>query len=823
MKFKYQFWQLIFVIFVGAAMCIVAETTKEDLRPPFDKSFYQGTVSIHVNPWWRPSRLRHPEEMGGPNYAYKKHSSSEEWASCMEETEKYGINVWQVELVEPHIGYWATFKEMLDQAEKAKRATRLSIFLSSLSPTKEEAVTHIIEMFSNLAPDLKKHPNVYRIDGKPVVLVYTALKRSPEEWHYIIQKVEEKLGSFVWLMNLWDHPLIGNILDTADYVHRYLPCFDGISAYGNWTETQQKQFYAELGKVLKSYPNKIFEGCVQSTYANHYHTGGVAPKLSEKYRNGFDIVLSCQPDSLTLTNFFDHVENSLLLPCYEREDFMLRYTQYKLSSWNKTPFISEKEPELILANYVSVLLGLQDLDFEISCFPIDHPCKEAEVTLEIYNTSGEILHKFPPFSMDLSQFGVTTFSLPSLDFYSERAIVPQLTYTWNHQNYKMNYNPMTLLSPSIRPYMMFWSRSSKNQLTLNKPLFPWNLSGAIAGETKTLDTPFCTFTGDLEIQGCNSTLFRIMRNGLELREYNNRPSMKQVTALTLPDPAEALNWYHLEIEDANGNRYQTLPVWVVSGKRPGTVKMPILEANKSIREIEVEAVRVPFFYYPCNEDNNKIIMDISGHFHHGRVCELNVWGSHLEYTGYYHYHNSPIRNTANTPFAKDVDGKGMLKLDAKRWCTFMGGTAFPGSATYELSICPDKIGEEMPIVCSGNQQIELILMTDGSLKLIRKGRSELNGGTIVNAEIISQTRLSAGKWYRIAVTYDLKTLKLYIDNVCEGEKELYPAYVIQEQLTQICIGAVRPWGRKENEKYYQGAVREIRFYGRNLLPNEFLR
>lgn len=455
-----------------------------DYRPKFDKTPYKGTIWTQVNPWWHPSKQR-MDDSGGPNYARMNHTSKQ-WGSSMTDSYRYGKLNWQVELHAPAPGFANGMKDMMKQAKEFGVDTKFSIFLVYYGKKDlQKEIEKTILQLDMLKDEFKKDPAIFKVNGAPVISVYTPGYFTPEEWGKLIPAVEAKCGKFIWLMNTCRNPAQdSDAVKGAEWVRKYLPYFDGVSQYGNYSSTSQAAHYEWLAKILhEEYPQKILELSCQNTYSNHFHFGGAPTKLSEKWRKSFDTTLAAKPDSIVMTNFFDHYENSLILPCYEREDFLLRYAQKRIAEWRGETFPAEKSPELVLTNYTNIFLGRQKLDFEVIGFPIDSRHKKVTLLLDLCDTAGKVLYTFPAQEMDLTDLSVAEFSVPSEQFHSERGIVPRLRYKWVGREYSMNYNPMTLVSPSIRSYWMFWARSTKNALLCNVVDSDWKIDETKQGGT----------------------------------------------------------------------------------------------------------------------------------------------------------------------------------------------------------------------------------------------------------------------------------------------------------------------------------------------------
>ena len=682
---------------VEVLLCGIVFCDAPDFRPKFDKSDVKGNVYVQVNPWF-PMNKAPIHALGGPNTAWLHHEGKNLWGQGMKLCDEYGVNGWDVETTEPGPSWIMTYKRMLEEADAVGAKLKLGIFLGCTSKTPEEAIVGIRKLFEPIKEDLKSNPRVARIGGRPRIVIYTPFKYKPEGWKVIMDGVEAEFGPMVWLL-CRPSALKNNF---EERLRQYLPYFDGMGNYGSGGLEDLRKSAEIVPRVWKDYPQKLNEGPVHSTYTCHFHMGGLPVPLSKAYRETFDLALSTNPDTLQLTNLFDHYENSLVYPCYEREDFMLRYMEYRVSQWQGRAFNAMSEPELVLANYCMMYMGKATLDFEVMGFPIASDKKEVSVRLEICSTSGEVLRSFPARTMTLDQFRVESYSVPSLDFYAERGIVPRLVYVWNGKTYRTPHNPMTLLSPSIRPYMMYWARSTKNAL-LHKGDEDWTLGGVHPGQTFIPSKDgLASFNSHVSPEWGNGDRYGysrvgIRRDGLEWYfTADERTSLKHTFVKTLPPGGHALHWYHLEMENRRGRRWQSLPIWTADGSRADTVMIPFVKEDGTIAEYPIEGARVPFWYFPCQSDAGKILLDVSGYEHHGSINGKGYGGGHLGYMGYNYYHNGPVSDTsgdAPSKYGRDDDGTGYLHFGGEDFVMIMGGTAMPGAATYELCVRPAALGE----------------------------------------------------------------------------------------------------------------------------------
>ena len=820
-------------VIVAAVLAVYAAANAEDMRPSFDKSDYKGTVAVQVNPWF-PLNKPPKHALGGPNIAYRRDL---DWRKGMELCAEYGVNAFVPEINEPS-AWTGVWRELLDAAPNCKSDMKVGMFFGFYSKSPDAAIASMKKILGKFREDLKENPHVLRAGGHPVMVVYTPYRYKPEEWTKIFNALDAEFGRMVYLANFRSLAMArGGAAKSEEKfeaeLRRLLPVFDGVSNYGSAGVASQRMCAKVLERVMKDFPQKIYEGGIHSTYTCHYHMGGLEVNLSREWRESVGIYCSGCADSEMLTNLFDHYENSLVLPCYEREDFLLRYLEWALSKWRGRVFRRSKEPEIVLANHNMIQLGRENLDFEIMVFPIDSNAKELSVTLQLCDTAGKVLKEFPPRKVKMDDFRCETYSVPSVEFAGERGIVPRVKYVWRGKEHQTGYNPMTLVSPSLRSYRMYWARSTRNHLR-SVERAPWTLDGVGAGGTLVTKGGQTVFVSDFVTSGwsgkaqgyARQTIKRDWTDFFSTIDQTHKLNCTQV--MDLPNPGAALHFWHLELENAYGRKAATLPVWTTDGSRLRTVNMPVwLAAEDKIADLPIEEARVPFWWYPCRRDTRNVLIDESGYMHNGSVNGSGYGGGHLGYMGYNHYHNGIVNTAKKKPtlFRKDSDGRGHLHMDGTDHVIVMGGTAFSGASTYEISVRPSQLGEEMGIFGSGNNQISLDLLSDGRVRAARRGENEgiagaKRKGAMVNREVVSTEKLEAGRWTRLAVVYDLRRLRLYIDGKFQGEVDSHPIRN-QEWETHLMIGAKCKWVWEPIAKF-KGDIRRIRVYGRNLSPDELL-
>ena len=209
----------------------------------------------------------------------------------------------------------------------------------------------------------------------------------------------------------------------------------------------------------------------------------------------------------------------------------------------------------------------------------------------------------------------------------------------------------------------------------------------------------------------------------------------------------------------------------------------------------------------------------------GGVC---AGEGHLGHTGYNHYHNAAIEAPKadwQSLFVQEGE-TGFLRLRGKDYAVVMGGTAFPGASTYEICVRPSELGGEMGLFGSGNNQISLDVLPDGRVRAARRSENEgvagaPRKGAFVNNTVVSKAKLRIGEWTRLVAVYDLRKLVLYVNGERQGEVESRPIEN-HEWETHLIIGAKCKWVWEPYDNF-KGDIRDIRIYGRNLAPDEFLK
>ena len=170
-----------------------------DMRPPFDKSDYKGTVAVQVNPWF-PLDKPAVDAYGGPNMPWIRFGG-DAWRRGMELCAEYGVNAFVLEINEP-VAWTSEWRRVLDAAARSEnKELKVGMFFGFYSKTADDSIKSMKSILGGFRDDLKSNPRVLRAGGHPVMLVYTPYKYKVEEWKRIFDALDAEFGRMVYLMN----------------------------------------------------------------------------------------------------------------------------------------------------------------------------------------------------------------------------------------------------------------------------------------------------------------------------------------------------------------------------------------------------------------------------------------------------------------------------------------------------------------------------------------------------------------------------------------------------------------------------------------------
>ncbi len=147
-------------------------------------------------------------------------------------------------------------------------------------------------------------------------------------------------------------------------------------------------------------------------------------------------------------------------------------------------------------------------------------------------------------------------------------------------------------------------------------------------------------------------------------------------------------------------------------------------------------------------------------------------------------------------------------------CGSASGNDVQSTLTLAAWIKADAFIDWAGIVTKGINVAPYAMQTwsDGSIRFTANWGGP--GGGVGGGSWNSNAKLATNQWYHVAVTYDGAAIRFYTNGVLDSAQPATLHFgVVNESMT---IGADLPGG----DEYFNGTIRDVRVYGRALLPSE---
>jgi hypothetical protein len=225
---------------------------------------------------------------------------------------------------------------------------------------------------------------------------------------------------------------------------------------------------------------------------------------------------------------------------------------------------------------------------------------------------------------------------------------------------------------------------------------------------------------------------------------------------------------------------------------------------EEITTVSVPRYRVPYFHYPIEDDEGELFRDHSGYRHHGWLgvhgrhgyVEFGPFGSRFSHL--FPEARAPVAASGNLgphapSFERDGDGTGYLRFDGENdFVLLPPRTRMPLAGTHELQVRGAGSGQRQTLVGTFNSPYfgGLGQTQPWRLDLTAEGTPEL----VVMPDTGQTTRIQAdgaigeNQWTHLAVVYDLREWRLYVDGTPVGVTEMAPRGEFQVA-TSLLLGA----------------------------------
>lgn len=205
-------------------------------------------------------------------------------------------------------------------------------------------LSEIENMLNYLITSYGGHSSYYKVDGRPLVLIWAAWSHEVDEWRVVFEGLRRRgVDAFY----------VATVLNTE-----YLEAFDGLQNYGTGNLTELKRIYERIGPEVKTY--HILHGGGERLWAP-----SISPGYDERLipgRSGFYFdrddgryylasythAATSYPDWVWITSFNEWWENTHIEPSMRYGYRYLFLTEQLTSSFKNKPSNTDKLLEQII-------------------------------------------------------------------------------------------------------------------------------------------------------------------------------------------------------------------------------------------------------------------------------------------------------------------------------------------------------------------------------------------------------------------------------------------------------------------------------------------
>ncbi len=405
-----------------------------------------------------------------------------------------------------------------------------------------------LKIYDQVAAIAVKSPYSLRYRGKAVITSYVADNWTPQQHAELIGKLKQTNGdNFLMLLdirkNLYDlqreYARTGKVSPASaerykKYLRSYLDVCDGIMSAGLGYETKistttYERHFADdfvrncwLPIIEQLYSEPRYKGkkllALSSSIGYKNHRSGVTKTEAgtRRLRQSFSAALSGNPDFIVMPEWNEVNENTCLQPTVSSSRAtgrILRYIMSVIKQQPPTPWPGDNSaiPNLVFSTRRQIKLG-EKLRIEMLNIPDSLKAADYKVTLNLYDVTGKIVHKFPPETFNARKFYDITYQIPSEQFASERALIPELSVV-SASGSKFNFKMMRILiRPTICPIYQY----------VKQPLR--DLADVSCKINWAVDHGKLTVSGKLTAPEQIVSL-ELLRNGREIDAFSDKPEI----------------------------------------------------------------------------------------------------------------------------------------------------------------------------------------------------------------------------------------------------------------------------------------------------------
>jgi len=713
--------------------------------------------------------------------------------------------------------WWEVTPLFMQAADNVKSKTRIGIFLTGTPPgkTPEEKRQYFVLHIKRIVEECDRHESVWRINGKPVVMLYFLVPTfSPDTWAQIQAELDAEGKDCIWFMS--SHHV------SIDKAKKYLPVMDGVAHYACYGLGGFKEKIAEslIPWMHEHYPQKLIYPGVEQNYAQSWSFAGGGSGLTQGVRGMCQAALSAGVDGLHFTNWSDCIENSRIVPSEMGDRVLAEIVRhYRWLLHAKDPR-DERDDPLFALSYLDSQVHGQDLKFEFLSFPC-RAGSSGKVRMTLWDENGKIVSSSPYKQFSTAKLSEVRFQFKSTDWPYHYTLTPVAEIMYSDGS---NNERTTLRGP----YMIIGADRQANNLArsvCSSSVLPLKECSVIKGE----DSSGGTHRLQLNVSSehvCAEV--RLVRNGHVVKTWKPKARNWQEGLTLQRGPVgyraadnrllpgvPPFDIYHLEVWSRDERRAWSAPLVLKNMPLPGDATTVLGDGT------EFSAPKNAFIVscYSFDALVGKLVPDEGGFDYHGALGGGTLNGK----SRWYGYFGSPIHSGVFSqyyggqdcaPALSDggVDGSRCLEFDGQDDFIFFGANILPcDSWTIAAWVSP----AEQP----GKQFMWSTRMAGMDAYLDEQNRPAIRGWTHAGGweTATAQNSLSLNSWHHIASTYDCRTMRLFVDGKQVGT--VTPKEKVRAALPCLMVGCQLSYTGKRGQ-FFKGKMDNLFVAGRALGEHE---
>jgi len=727
--------------FGWALLFLLASCSASIAQIPAPPATWPKTVIVTVCPNWENPR--------GHNECYRTcydrpvatgTLSSDVWQ--LTQLQKYLPGaVMAVDLIPRKDNSWpiSIFTEYLEAARQVPGARVMPFSDVSLpgEPDLGERENALFDFFHKALAAHRDDPAWFHVAGVPVVIDYAHGGMGFDSVTHLAPRFAQAGDAIYWLTDVgattdWTVPGRVDGLHIPDV----LQSAAGVYTFGPPSlDSAVNTAFANFAKAVRSYPDKRIYGAVATNgyySAREAQRNYVSARGTFTFRNALDHILPTDPDFLTSGTWNDYVEAGTVEPSYKHTSALMEILRSYEDDWTHQAHVSDTQPHIIVS-YRKIAYPGQPIQIEVLNLPVAQPFTTIQCTINIRNAAGVVLAKLPVALLSgLSRSAQSvTFNVPPFlgrDMLQIEATIEASGAARFHRDY-VNLPPIPVVTDGVLQDPLYFNvplhrlRAEKVQLTID---------GTPTHSSTEVTSPVLLgvqSSGGAQIEGVS-----YMKDGAVIDEPAPETATSPVLDNWMPDPTlpapPRADYYGALVQYKDGSMAYTTGAWRDDASDRVWLNYDFMKQDTwAVRKLESNKIR-----------------DISGHGLNGTLIQaspshgkLPAWAP----VGYMHD-------------ALAFDGAGSM-VD-------LGITAFPvGPVTIELLIKPDVLGRKQDILVQGGDVASIVLESGGTLSVSRTNDARLSDTAR------SAARLTTNKWTYVVATYDMQTLRLYVDGHLDAQ------------------------------------------------------